>query len=230
MQHGIYEMINMLKPLAENTCVDVAIHLDHCTDVDFALKCAEAGWSSIMIDASKHSLSDNIKATLKVVEYCHSKNITVEGELGAILGVEDDIIIKEGQQKLADPDDCKVYMAETNVDAFAPAIGTAHGLYEGTPIIDFALFETIKSFASCPLVLHGGTGLSDDVFIKLINLGASKINISTAIKIAYLNSIKRYISKHPNESNPLKLDKYIFDNVKDTVKYLIQLFSLKKED
>lgn len=225
---GIDEMMRILKPIAENATVDVAVHLDHSTDVDYTIACLDGGWSSVMYDGSKLPLEENIANTKKIVTYAHAKGATVEGELGAIVGVEDDIVVKEGQSALANPEDCKVYLDATHIDAFAPAIGTAHGLYKGEVKIDYSLFETIEDFSPCPLVLHGGTGLSDETFRRLIGLGASKVNISTAIKIAYCQSMKEYMGSHSDENNPLTLDAYVEDQVRDVVKRHIQLFKNNK--
>lgn len=226
-QIGINEMIAFLIPLAENSKVDVAIHLDHCTDPNYIKKCLNAGWTSVMIDASSHSLNDNISITSEVVEYAlkTGKNITVEGELGAIVGVEDDIVVKKEDSMLAKIEDCEEYINKTGIHAFAPAIGTAHGVYKGKPDINYSLYGKIREFSNIPLVLHGGTGLEDDVFKKLISLGASKVNISTAIKIAYYQGMKEYTVKNPNENNPLTLDMYVHNKVKAEVLRHLAIFT-----
>lgn len=222
---GIKTMIDMLKLAAGDAGVDIALHLDHCTDIGYAKACADAGWSSVMIDASGLPIKDNIKATKEMVDYCRGMGITVEGEVGAIAGVEDDIAVAEDKRRLADPVDCRRFISETGVDAFAPSVGTAHGLYKGEPKIDYDLFSQINSFSTCPLVLHGGTGLSDDVFIKLVALGAAKINISTAIKMAYCQGMKKYLEQKPVENNPLALDGSVFDGVRELVSHYIKLFA-----
>ena len=223
-QFGIKRMIEYLKPLAENAEVDVAIHLDHCTDPDYVKKCIDAGWTSVMIDASKHSLDKNIAMTKDVMDYAKGKGITVEGELGAIVGVEDDIVVNKDDASLANVDDCRRYLKETKVDAFAPAIGTAHGVYKGKPVINYELYGEIQKFSDVPLVLHGGTGLEKDVFINLISSGASKVNISTAVKIAYCQGMHDYTSKNSAQNDPLKLDDYVYNNVKAVVSEHIKLF------
>ena len=223
-QFGIYKLSEMLIPIAKRAEVPVVIHLDHCSDTQFIKECIDAGWSSVMIDASTYSLEENIRLTKEVVEYAKDKGVTVEGELGSIVGVEDDIAVEEGKQRLADVDNCRTYLEATNIDAFAPAIGTAHGLYKGEPKLDFHLLEQIKKISLCPLVIHGGTGLASEVFKKLISLGGTKINISTAVKITYCESISEYINEHPNENNPLKLDKYATEKVKQLSSEYIKIF------
>lgn len=223
-QIGVKELADMLIPMAKRAKIPVAIHLDHCTDIELVKKCIDAGWSSVMIDASKLPLEENIKQTKEVKEYAEGKDVTVEGELGAIVGVEDDIVVEEGEEALASVEKSKIYLEATNIDAFAPAIGTAHGLYKGEPRIDFDRFTEIEKLSSCPLVIHGGTGLAADVFKKLIALGGAKINISTAIKIAYCGGMNEYTVQRPAENNPLKLDKYVSDAVKRIAKEHIELF------
>ena len=223
---GITEMMAFLRPILENASVDVALHLDHSTDVDFTIACIKGGWSSVMYDGSKLPLAENIANTQKVVAAAHAHDVTVEGELGAIVGVEDDIVVAEDQSALANPDDCKTYLEATGIDAFAPAIGTAHGVYKGEVKIDYDLFKEINSFSHCPLVLHGGTGLSTDTFKKLIGLGASKVNISTALKIAYCGGMRDYTAAHPEENDPLKMDAFVKDQVRAVVDQHIRLFTL----
>ncbi len=223
---GISEMMGYLKPIAENAKVNVAIHLDHSTDVDFTKACIDGGWSSVMYDGSQLSLEENIKNTSEIVAYAKSRNVTVEGELGAIVGVEDDIVVLEGNHAHANPDDCRIYLKETGVDAFAPAVGTAHGVYKGEISIDYDLFETINEFSPCPLVLHGGTGLTDEMFHRLIALGASKVNISTAIKIGYCQGMVEYTRNHPDQNDPLKLDAFTKEQVKKVVAEHIRFFGL----
>ncbi|WP_369693286.1 ketose-bisphosphate aldolase [Acetobacterium wieringae] len=223
---GISEMMDYLKPIADNARVNVAIHLDHSTDVDFTKACIDGGWSSVMYDGSQLSLAENIKNTSEIVAYAKTRNVTVEGELGAIVGVEDDIVVLEGNHAHANPDDCRIYLKETGIDAFAPAVGTAHGVYKGEISIDYDLFEAINEFSPCPLVLHGGTGLTDEMFHRLIALGASKVNISTAIKIGYCQGMVDYTKNHPDQNDPLKLDAFTKEQVKKVVTEHIRFFGL----
>ncbi len=223
---GVSEMMDYLKPIAENARVNVAIHLDHSTDVDFTKACIDGGWSSVMYDGSQLSLMENIKNTSEIVAYAQARNVTVEGELGAIVGVEDDIVVLEGNHAHANPEDCHLYLKETGIDAFAPAVGTAHGVYKGAINIDYNLFETINKFSPCPLVLHGGTGLTDEMFHRLIALGASKVNISTAIKIAYCQGMVDYTRNYPDQNDPLKLDAFTKEQVKKVVTEHIRFFAL----
>lgn len=227
-QIGILELMSFLKPIAKKSNVPVCVHLDHCTDVEFAKKCIDAGWSSIMFDGSKTSLDENIKNTLLVKEYIGGEDISLEGEVGSIVGVEDDIIVHKDDAAYAKKEDCKRYMEETGVDALAPAIGTAHGVYKGEIKLNYDLFKEIDDISDIPLVLHGGTGLKDEMFNKLIDLRASKVNISTAIKIAYCGAMHEYTCNHLNENNPLTLDHYAYTKIYDLAKKHIEFFSLRK--
>lgn len=221
---GIDQTVQTILPLVKNAKIPATLHLDHCTDIDFAKKCIDAGFPSIMIDASKKELKENIKISADIKAYGKSKGVSIEGELGAIVGVEDDIVVSQDEGKLADVESSKIYTMQSGIDAFAPAVGTAHGVYKGEPKIDFQRFKEIREVCPCPLVIHGGTGLADSVFKELISLGASKINISTAIKIAYLSSIREYMEQNPKVSEPLNLDAYVANKVSKTIKTHIELF------
>lgn len=222
--YGAAELAKILVPMAEAARIPVVVHLDHCTDVELAKECLDNRWSSVMFDGSKLPLDENIRITKEIVKYARQLNATVEGELGAIVGIEDDKVVDAEEGVLADIDEAKIYVEESGVDSFAPAIGTAHGLYKGKPTINFELFYEIANNSPCPCVIHGGTGLEDEAFKKLIFLGAAKINISTAIKIAYFNGLKDFIAQNGNDIEPLKLDEYIADTVKNAAKYHLTLF------
>ncbi len=161
-QIGVKSLIGFLKSLADNASVPVSVHLDHCKDLNLCRACIDAGWSSIMIDASHLPLDGNIGETREIVEYAKGRNVSVEGELGAIGGVEDDISVSEDDAHLASTKNSIRFVEETGVDIFAPAIGTAHGLYKGEPKLNFERFEEIRKAVAPPLVIHGGTGLAPD--------------------------------------------------------------------
>lgn len=223
-QIGIQSLIGFLRPLAANAKIPVAIHLDHCQDIELAKSCVDAGWTSVMLDASHLPLSKNIAATREVVEYASPRGVSVEGELGAVSGVEDNISVAESEACLATVADSITYTSSTGIDLFAPAFGTAHGLYKGEPMLDFERFTQIMNAVSQPLVVHGGTGLAPQVFEKLIRLGATKINISTAIKLAYLGSIQEFLEQNPKNNNPLKLDAAVEAKIQETTAAHVKLF------
>ena len=216
-------VVDFVKPMAERAGIPVALHLDHCTKPELARACVDAGYSSIMIDMSKRPLEENISVCRDTAEYAHKFDVSVEGEIGAIVGVEDNIKITEREAALADVDSSKMFVEKTGVDFLAPAIGTAHGLYKGIPKIEFELFAELRKVIPVPLVVHGGTGLADDVFKHLISMGAAKINISTALKMAYCGTIAEYCEQN-EKRDPLKLDLAAYEAVKKMAQGHIELF------
>lgn len=223
--YGVARLSALVRLEAERASVPVALHLDHCTEPELAKECVDNGWTSVMVDASRLPFAENVAVTRDVVEYAHARGVEVEGELGAIAGVEDHIVVADQAASLADVEQSREFVAKTGIDAFAPAIGTAHGLYKGEPKIDFERFKEIR--AACggvPLVVHGGTGLSVEVFHRLTEMGAAKINISTALKIAYTGGARDYLEANVGKENPLKMDRFILDRVRKTVRDHIDIF------
>lgn len=222
--YGCPALVATVKDLAKKASVPVALHLDHCKDLELIRSCIEAGWSSVMIDASSFPFEENIKMTEEVVKMARPHDITVEGEMGAIVGVEDDIHVKEQETHLADPEQSVEYVSRTGVDVFAPAIGTAHGIYKGEPRIAFDLLEKIAREVNAAIAIHGGTGLSDKVFRKCISLGGAKINISTQIKHTFRDSLSEYFQKNPEDYEPVKVLAYMRDNVQEVIESFIEKF------
>lgn len=219
---GTKAIINWVKEFAEDSKVPVALHLDHCKDLGLIEDCINAGWTSVMIDASSKPFEENLSLSKQVIDMARPENITVEVELGAIVGVEDDIHVKEQDSHLVDIEQALEMCTTLRPDCFAPAIGTAHGLYKGTPKIAYDLLEKISSRIDIPLALHGGTGLSVPVFKKCIALGCAKVNISTQLKYAYIDGFVNYHNAHNTEYNPLKeldaqykaLEAAVIENIK----------------
>ncbi len=222
--YGYRPVANWVKTLAESSAVPVVLHLDHCKELDVIEKCIDAGWSSVMIDASSFSLEENIRMTAETVKMASPRDVTVEGELGAIVGVEDDIFVNEAESHLADPDTCVKYVKATGIDLLAPAIGTAHGLYKKEPQIDFALIREIADKTGMPLAIHGGTGLSEDVFKRCIECGGTKINISTNIKHLFRDSLEKYFRDNPEDYEPVRPIKYLEDAVAASVEEFMDIF------
>ncbi|MDR1900426.1 MAG: class II fructose-bisphosphate aldolase [Treponema sp.] len=218
----LFEMIDLLRKTSGQP---ILIHLDHCTDPDLAKTCADVGWDSVMIDISHKSLDENISITADVKEYAKKKGVCVEGELGVIRGVEEDI--SSDCEKLANYEDSLKFLEGSGVDVFAPAIGTAHGLYKREVNLNFDMVKKLADTTSVPVVVHGGTGLSDEQFTRLIKCGASKINVSTALKYAYIDGLRAYWDAHQDEYNPLKLNDSAETLVKKTVKEHILRFKPK---
>jgi ketose-bisphosphate aldolase len=221
---GFKPIVSWIKELAEDANVPVAIHLDHCKDLSIIKNCIDAGWSSVMIDASSRPLEENIALSQQVVKMAKFHGISVEAELGEIGGIEEDISINEENAHLAGVEQSKIFLEKVKVDCFAPAIGTAHGLYKGEPKIAFDRLKEISLLSDTPLALHGGTGLSEDVFKKCIALGCSKINISTQLKYAFIDGFLNYYKSKPTEYNPLTILKAQYNALKQAVAENIMLF------
>ena len=223
-------LVSIFRTIAELAPIPICLHLDHCTDVDYCKACADAGYTNIMIDASKQSYEENIRQTKEIVDYCHSiGNISVEGELGTVSGVEDQIKVAEDEAQLANPEQAVEFVERTGVDIFAPAIGTAHGVYKTkNPKVDFERMAVIHKMLNSngvktPLVVHGGTGLPEDYIKKLLEAGGAKFNVSTELKRILIDAKYEYISAHREEYNPGKLDIFVRDAIRKAVMHWIDM-------
>ena len=227
---GAKVLADIFRTLAESASIPICLHLDHCTDVEYCKECADAGYTNIMIDASKQVFEENIKQTKEVCDYCHNiGGISVEGELGTVSGIEDQVKVAEDEAALCDPEQALRFVNQTGIDIFAPAIGTAHGVYKTkNPKLDFDRLEKISDLINgdetkVPLVIHGGTGLQPDVSKKLVSLGGSKFNVSTDLKHALIDATHDYISSHRDEYNPGKIDIAVRDAIMNRVYYWIDI-------
>ncbi len=223
-------VVAVFRALAESVSIPVCLHLDHCTDVDFCKKCADLGYTNIMFDGSHLDFEENIKQTREVSDYCHAiGGITVEGELGTVSGVEDQIKVAADDAQLCDPEKSLEFMERSGIDLFGPAIGTAHGIYQTeNPVIDFVRLGEIYQKLNTPevrtpLVIHGGTGLSENTVKSLIENGGSKYNVSTNLKYILMDSTFDYMSGHLKEYDPGKLDKHVKMATKERIEYWIDL-------
>jgi len=227
---GTNMMVAIYRTLASSAPVPVCLHLDHCTEIDYCKKCADAGYTNIMIDASKQTYEENIRQTKEVVDYCHQVgNISVEGELGTVGGVEDQIKVAEDEAQLANPEQSIEFVERTGVDIFAPAIGTAHGVYKTkNPKIDFERLATIHKMLNSngvktPVVVHGGTGLPEDYIKKLLAAGGAKFNVSTELKHTLIDAKYEYISAHRDEYDPGKIDVVVRDTTRKVVMHWMDM-------
>ncbi|MTI58175.1 class II fructose-1,6-bisphosphate aldolase [Geosporobacter ferrireducens] len=199
---GVEYIAEMAKVAAQKASVPVAIHLDHGTDFKQIMLCIRNGFTSVMVDASKHSLEKNIEITKYIVETAHAVGVSVEAELGKIGGTEDDITVDEKDATYTDPDEAERFVKETGVDCLAIAVGTAHGPYKGEPKLDFDRIKVIKEKLNIPLVLHGSSGVPEASIKKAIGLGINKINIDTDIRMAFHKAVKEFIHNNPDEYDP----------------------------
>lgn len=227
---GRHVLVAVYRALAESAPIPIALHLDHCREIDYCKACADAGYTSIMIDASKHPFEENVRQTKEVCDYCHAVgDISVEGELGAIVGVEDQIRVAEDEAVLCDPDQAVAFVEQTGVDLLAPAIGTAHGIYKTKdPKVDFERLDRINRLLNgsgprVPLVIHGGTGLPPATVQRLIELGGAKFNVSTDLKHALIDATFEYISTHRDEYNPGKVDAAVKAAIREKIAYWIDV-------
>ena len=202
------------RALASSAPIPIALHLDHCNDLVLCKRCVDAGYTNIMIDGSQLPFEGNIKVTREVADYAHRREgVSVEGEVGTVSGVEDQVKVAEDASKLCDPDKAEEFVLKAGVDLFAPAIGTAHGVYKTeNPRIDFDRLGRIAEILNgkgprVPLVVHGGTGLKAEVVRRLVSLGGSKFNVSTELKHVLIDTTWSYLSTHRDEYDPGKLDR-----------------------
>ena len=201
---GFKTVVMMVQGLLEdmNITVPVAIHLDHGSSFDKCKQAIDAGFTSVMIDASHHPFEENVETTKAVVEYAHAKGVSVEAELGTVGGQEDDVVA-EGVI-YADPQECKELVEKTGIDCLAPALGSVHGPYKGEPNLGFAEMEEIKNLTNMPLVLHGGTGIPLADIQKSISLGTSKINVNTENQIAFTKKVREVLAADAEAYDPRK--------------------------
>lgn len=205
--------------------VPVALHLDHGS-YEGALKCIEAGFSSVMFDGSHYGIEENIEKTKEIIALAHSKGISVEAEVGAIGGEEDGVI---GGGEVADPNECKM-IADLGVDMLAAGIGNIHGKYPANwKGLRFDVLANIQELTSeMPLVLHGGTGIPADMIKEAISLGVSKINVNTECQLAFADATRKYIEAGKDLEgkgfDPRKLLAPGFEAIKATVKEKMELF------
>lgn len=177
----------MWRELTASIEVPVSLHLDHCPDREVISSCLRKGWNSVLFDGSRLPVEENLQQTIEVVAEARSYGAHVEGEIEAITGVEDDIGSDEEAKRQSLPVALD-FIRKTGIDVFAPAIGNAHGVYRAEPRLDAQRVSDIVAAEPIPIALHGGTGMTDAQFSDLIERGCAKVNISTALKIAYMKS------------------------------------------
>ena len=211
----------MVGALAGQASVPVALHLDHGSSFELAKEALGAGYTSVMIDGSALPLEDNILLTRRVVDAAAPLRIPVEAELGKVGGKEDDLSADKDTN--TDPKEAVRFVRETGIDALAVAIGTAHGFYVGTPVLDKARLGVIRGLVPIPLVLHGASGLSDADVRDCIALGISKVNFATELRAAFTDGVKQALAEAPNLYDPKKMGVRARDNVRRLVTEKIRM-------
>lgn len=216
---GFKSVVSIVRGLMESygTTVPVAIHLDHGSSFEKCVEAIYAGFTSVMIDGSHHPLKENIALTQKVVEVAHLCGVSVEAELGRIGGQEDDLIVSDAEAAYAIPEECDELIRETNVDCFAPALGSVHGPYKGEPNLGFDRMETISKMTEVPLVLHGGTGIPTKDIKKAISFGTAKINVNTESQITSAAKVREVLDANPDMIDPRKYLGPAREAIKETV-------------
>ncbi len=220
---GFKTVADMVKNLISylNITVPVALHLDHGSSYESCVDAIDSGFTSVMIDASKHSIEENIKITKQVVDYAHAKNVTVEAEVGAVGGEEDGVANELAYAKV---EDAVKLVQETGIDFLAPALGSVHGIYKGEPKLDFERMVKIHELVKLPLVLHGGSGIPDELIKKAISCGICKININTELQIAWSVGVRKFLNEDNKVYDPRKIIKSGENSMKEMIKEKVTLF------
>lgn len=221
---GLEQITAMVKTAAEKASVPVALHLDHGTDFNQVMRCIRAGFTSVMIDASKFPLDENIALVRRVVEVAHAVRVTVEAELGRIGGTEEHVTVSEREAFFTDPEEAEVFVRATGVDTLAVAIGTAHGPYRGEPKLDFDRLSAIRARVNIPIVLHGSSGVPDDAIRRAVALGVRKINIDTDLRQGFMARLREVMAEHPEEYDPRKLLGPARDTLQKIIEHKMQVF------
>lgn len=223
---GFETIANMVKGLLNdlNITIPVCLHVDHGQSFETCKKAIDAGFTSVMIDASKKELDENIRITKEVVEYAHQKGVSVEAEVGHIGGTEDNITSEETNATL---DECLAITNNTGIDALAPALGSVHGFYKGEPNLDFERMKLINETLSIPLVLHGGSGIPDDKIEKAIACGTSKINVNTELQVAWSEAVRSFLNENDKQYDPRKVIGSGEQAMKAKIREKVQLFKTK---
>ncbi|MBR5558981.1 MAG: class II fructose-1,6-bisphosphate aldolase [Oscillospiraceae bacterium] len=244
-KHGY--LVHLVKAAIEDTDLPIALHLDHGADFEVCKSCIDGGFSSVMIDGSHHSFEDNIELTKKVVEYAHAHGVVVEGELGTLAGIEDDVKVEAGNEQFTKPEEVEEFVTRTGVDSLAIAIGTSHGAYKfkpgQTPRLRFDILEEVsKRLPNFPIVLHGASSVPQE-FVKLVNqyggampdaigipeemlrqaatMAVCKINIDSDLRLAMTAAVRKHMVDHPDHFDPRQYLTPARDAIRDMVRHKI---------
>jgi fructose-bisphosphate aldolase class II len=221
--YGATVLAKLVRAMTDEAPVPVSLHLDHCPEREWVTTCLRAGWNSVLFDGSHLDVEENTRQTAEVVAEARAAGAHVEGEIESVRGVEDDV----GSDEAGDVHPIEIsrqFIEATGVYAFAPAVGTAHGLYAGEPDLTPERVTELVDLEPIPMVLHGGTGLTERQFQDLIARGCAKVNISTALKIAFVGAHREYLEANPAKNDPPALFKHVRAAVKDMAAAHIRQF------
>lgn len=215
---GYKTIVNLVKGLIEdlNIEVPVCLHLDHGKTIESCQKALEAGFKSVMIDASKYELEENIKITKKVVEIAKKYEATVEAEIGVVGDKNKDAIYASTLESVK-------LVKETNIDALAPALGSCHGLYKKEPKINYERMQEISNQTNIPLVLHGATGLDNETLKKSIECGTNKINFNTELQLAWSKNVRNYLENNKEVYDPREIISSGEEAIKKAIKTKLEI-------
>lgn len=206
---------------SKNITIPVALHVDHGSSFEVVKAAIDAGFSSVMIDASHFPFEENIEITKKVVEYAHARGVSVEAELGRVGGQEDHVV---AETMYADPEECRILVEKTGIDCLAPALGSVHGPYHGEPKLGFDEMAYINNLLKMPLVLHGGSGIPDEQLRKAIDRGTAKINVNTESQQAWTAIVREVLEKDKNVYDPRKIIGPGKEGIKNVVRAKCEVF------
>ena len=239
-------LLKLVEAAVEDSGLDIALHLDHGEDFEICKQCIDGGFTSVMIDGSKHSFEENIRLTKQVVDYAHDHGVVVEAELGKLAGVEDNIKVDARSATFTDPQEAKEFVERTGVDSLAIAIGTSHGAYKfkGDPYLDYERLKEIhRLIPDTPLVLHGAStvlpefvalcnqyggeipgaqGVPEEMITEATKYGISKVNIDTDLRLAMTAEVRKYLVEHPGDFDPRKYLGPARSAIKDMVAHKIR--------
>lgn len=236
----------LVEAAMADTGLDIVLHLDHGEDFEICKKCVDDGFTSVMIDGSRHPFEKNIALTRQVVDYAHARGVVVEAELGKLAGVEDTISVDAPSATFTDPLEAKEFVERTGVDSLAIAIGTSHGAYKfkGTPYLDFERLNQIhRLLPDTPLVLHGAStvlpefvercnhyggkipgaqGVPEEMIREAAKHGVCKVNIDTDLRLAMTAEVRKFLSENPEEFDPRKYLGAARDAINSMVRHKIK--------
>ena len=236
-------LTKLVEAAVQQTGLPIALHLDHGDDFEICKACIDSGFTSVMIDGSKHSFKDNMKLTKQVVEYAHAHGVVVEGELGKLAGIEDDVNVSSEDAQYTDPAEVEEFVSTTGVDSLAIAIGTSHGAYKfaGEAKLRFDILEEIqRRLPQFPIVLHGASsvvpeyveiinkyggdlsgakGVPEEFLRKAASMAVCKINIDSDLRLAMTAGIREYMAKNPEHFDPRQYLGYARNNIQSIVKH-----------
>lgn len=240
-------LMKLVEAAVEDTGLPIALHLDHGEDFAICKACIDGGFTSVMIDGSKHSFADNIALTRQVVEYAHQHGVVVEGELGRLAGIEDDVNVSAEDSSYTDPNQVEEFVRATGVDSLAIAIGTSHGAYKfkpgQKPQLRFDILEEVSErLPGFPIVLHGASsvipefvekinkfggampdaiGIPEEMLRQAAKMAVCKINIDSDLRLAMTASIREHFAQHPDHFDPRQYLKPARAAIKDMVTHKI---------